>query len=433
MTSDSEFLSNAKIKRILLLLFWIIVMFSAIQNMNVILSFVKKVFDIVFPFIVGACMAFVINIPMKKIESLLFKKNPNFKGKRIISYAISLILIIGVLVLAMFVIIPELVNTIKQLGKQIPIFATQLEAILSDLAVKYPAINKVIGNVNFDTTNIVNKLLELTKGSSKFVASTVNIVSSVAHGFITFFIGFSFSIYAVLYKETLIRQIKKMLYAFFKTDVVEKLLGVGELTNRTFSNFITGQCLEACILGSMFFVTMSIIGMPYALLIAILITLTALIPIFGAFIGCAVGALLIFIKNPTHPLQAVAFIIMFLILQYIEGNFIYPHVVGNSVGLPSIWVLVAVTVGGDLMGIIGMLVFIPLCSVIYSIIRGLVNERLKQKDLKKEVFTSPYEELRQTPIPAEGMAEQPSETIVEAAEKSDEKATKASKKAKAKK
>ena len=169
------------------------------------------------------------------------------------------------------------------------------------------------------------------------------------------------------------------MYAFLPRDWTEILIALGSVAYKTFSSFLTGQCLEAIILGSMFFVVMTILRLPYALLIAVLIAFTALIPIFGAFIGCAVGALLIFMVN---PMQTLIFVVMFLVLQQIEGNFIYPHVVGNSVGLPSIWVLVAVSMGASLMGVVGMLIFIPIVSVVYALLRGIVNRRLKEKNIE---------------------------------------------------
>ena len=166
------------------------------------------------------------------------------------------------------------------------------------------------------------------------------------------------------------------MHAFLKEKWEKRCLKVCTLTSKTFSNFLTGQCLEALILGSMFFVAMSLFKMPYALLVGVLVAFTALIPIFGAFIGCVVGAFLILLVD---PLQALFFVIMFLVLQQIEGNLIYPKVVGNSVGLPSIWVLAAVTIGGSLMGVVGMLIFIPLVSVVYTLFRESVYKRLEQK------------------------------------------------------
>ena len=194
-----------------------------------------------------------------------------------------------------------------------------------------------------------------------------------------FAIGFVFSCYVLLQKEKLGRQVLKAAYAILPVKTVEYLGHVCTLASKVFSSFITGQCIEAVILGSMFFVSMTIGRFPYAMLIGVLISFTALIPVFGGIIGCWVGFFLILMVS---PLKALAFLILFLILQQIEGNLIYPHVVGNSVGLPAIWVLVAVTLGGNLMGIVGMLIFIPLVSVIYTLFKEWVSERLEQKKVK---------------------------------------------------
>nr|WP_081019380.1 AI-2E family transporter [Blautia obeum] len=209
-------------------------------------------------------------------------------------------------------------------------------------------------------------------------------LGSIASGIETFFIAFSFACYILFQKERLYIQVRKVIFAFISRQKADALLKICSLTYRTFANFLAGQCLEAIILGFMFVVTLSILKMPYALLIGILIAFTALIPIFGAFIGCAVGVFLIFMVSPK---QAVLFIIIFLLLQQIEGNLIYPHVVGGSVGLPSIWVLAAVTIGGNLMGIVGMLIFIPTVSVFYTIFREYVYLRLKKQNIKRVTRT----------------------------------------------
>jgi len=201
-----------------------------------------------------------------------------------------------------------------------------------------------------------------------------NIISGVS----TFFIAFVFSCYILMQKERLSVQVRKLMYAFIPEDWTNIFIALGSLTYKTFSSFLTGQCVEAVILGMMFFIVMSIFNFPYAMLVSVLIAFTALIPVFGAFIGCAVGTLLILLVN---PMKGLIFVVVFLVLQQIEGNFIYPHVVGNSVGLPSMWVLAAVSVGGSLFGVVGMLVFIPIVSVIYTILRGIVNRRLKEKKI----------------------------------------------------
>lgn len=214
--------------------------------------------------------------------------------------------------------------------------------------------------------------------------TTMSAVGSLVSGFATFFIAFSFACYVLFQKEKLHVQIRKIFFAFIPKQKATMFLDICSLTYRTFANFLTGQCVEAVILGSMFVITLSILKMPYALLIGVLIAFTALIPVFGAFIGCVMGCFLIFMVSAK---QAILFIIVFLILQQIEGNLIYPHVVGGSVGLPSIWVLAAVTIGGNLMGIVGMLVFIPLVSVLYTIFREFVYSRLKKRHIKSVTKT----------------------------------------------
>ena len=209
------------------------------------------------------------------------------------------------------------------------------------------------------------------------LSSTVSAAMSIISGVTTFFIGFVFAIYILLQKETLSRQFKKLMRAYLPEAVTDRTLEILHLIYETFSSFFAGQCLEAVILGTMFFIVLSIFQLPYALLIGVLIAFTALIPLFGAFIGCAIGA---FLMLMVEPLNALVFLIIFFVLQQLEGNLIYPHVVGNSVGLPSIWVLVAVTIGGSTMGIVGMLVFIPVCSVLYTLLREAVNKRLNKKN-----------------------------------------------------
>lgn len=211
--------------------------------------------------------------------------------------------------------------------------------------------------------------------------STITVARSIINGVTTFFIAFVFACYILLQKEKLNVQVRKVLYAFIPRGRAEAALEVFSLTYSTFSSFLTGQCLEAIILGTMFVIAMTLFQMPYALLVGVVISFTALIPIFGAFIGCAIGAFLIFMVD---PIKALGFIVLFLVLQQIEGNFIYPHVVGNSVGLPSIWVLAAVSLGGSLMGVVGMLIFIPIVSVVYALFREIVYLKLKQQKIDPE-------------------------------------------------
>ena len=286
--------------------------------------------------------------------------------------------IIGVIATVVLVVVPELGNTLLNLGKTIQDFIPKLQEWAIKTFEDNQEIAKWISEINFKWDEILSQGLDFLKnGASSVLGSTFEAAKSIISGVTTFFISFVFSCYILVQKEKLGEQVKKLMCAFMPEDWRNILLALGTVVNKSFTNFFTGQCLEAVILGLMFLVTMAIFGLPYALLISVLIAFTALIPIFGAFIGCAVGALLIFVVSPA---KALIFIIMFLVLQQLEGNFIYPHVVGNSVGLPSIWVLVAVSIGGSLMGLAGMLIFILISAVVYTMLRGIVNRRLGLKE-----------------------------------------------------
>ena len=263
------------------------------------------------------------------------------------------------------------------LGKTIQAFVPEAQHFLEELFTDNSEIRAWLNNLDVDLDKLLDSVIAFFRnGAGNVLNSTVYAIGSIVNGVTTFVIAFVFACYILLQKEKLGVQVKKVMHAFLKEKWEKRCLKVCTLTSKTFSNFLTGQCLEALILGSMFFVAMSLFKMPYALLVGVLVAFTALIPIFGAFIGCVVGAFLILMVD---PLQALFFVIMFLVLQQIEGNLIYPKVVGNSVGLPSIWVLAAVTIGGSLMGVVGMLIFIPLVSVVYTLFRESVYKRLEQK------------------------------------------------------
>ena len=253
-----------------------------------------------------------------------------------------------------------------------------------------PMLEKYIKEIDIDWAGVIKNMVNFAKnGIGSVFSSTFGFITSVISKVTSGFIGFVFAIYVLSQKEKLAGQGKRVLYVLFKENVASKIISVLQRTRDTFASFITGQCIEAVILGTMFFVTLSIIRFNYALLIGVLIAVTALVPIFGAFVGCAVGTFLLLVEN---PVQALWFLIIFQVLQQIEGNLIYPHVVGGSIGLPSIWVLVAVTVGGNLFGIAGMLFFIPLSSVLYSFFREFVSGREKTKSealIKEKVSDAP--------------------------------------------
>lgn len=346
------------------------------------------VFGILFPFILGGAIAFVLNVPMSFIERHLFPEERREKSKgmkklaRPVSMLIVLFAVIAVIGLVMFVVLPQLASTFAGLGKSIQAFIPQMQEWADQLFHNNDEIMNWVNSLEFDWNKIMNAVIDFFRnGAGSVLNSTLTAARSIVSGLTTFFISFVFAVYILLQKEKLSVQAKKVLFAFARKGRAEATLEVLALTYNTFSSFLTGQCVEAVILGSMFVVTMTILKLPYALLVGILIAFTALIPIFGAFIGCVVGAFLIFMVD---PVKALIFIVMFLVLQQIEGNLIYPHVVGSSVGLPSIWVLAAVTIGGNLLGIVGMLIFIPLVSVVYALFREIVYLKLKQRKISPE-------------------------------------------------
>ena len=273
---------------------------------------------------------------------------------------------------------------------------------MDSLGALLPWLGEVIADLNIDWAQLSQKALVLLRDlSGRLLSSGSGIVGDVVSGVATFVIAFIFSIYILLQKEKLARQGRQCLYALLPRKTAERAVGVFTLAEQTFSGFLSGQCLEAVILGGIFVLVLSILRMPYVLLIGVLISLTALIPVMGAFIGCAIGAVLIAISD---PVQALLFVAVFLVVRQLENNLIYPQVVGSSVGLPSIWVLAAVTVGGSLMGVAGMLAFIPLCSVAYALFRDFIKQRLKDRGIGPEVWDrralSPAAAEKPKPAPA---------------------------------
>ena len=376
-------LNKENMRKLRELILFTIIILIALWNYLLIFQAIRFVFGIVFPFLLGGAIAFVLNVPMNFLEEKLFRnrfvrdKKPFRKLARPMSLILTLIIVIGVVVLVMFVVIPELGKTLISLGRTIRLFVPEAQRFLEELFTDNSEIQNWLNGLNLDPERMIDSAMSFFQnGAGNVLNSTVSAISSIVSGVTTFVIAFVFSFYILLQKEKLSVQVQKVMHAYLSEKHVEWCMEVCSLTFRSFSSFLTGQCVEALILGTMFFIVMSIFNMPYAMLVGVLIAFTALIPIFGAFIGCVIGAFLILMVD---PLQALGFIIMFLVLQQIEGNLIYPKVVGSSVGLPSIWVLAAVTIGGSLMGVVGMLIFIPIVSVFYNLFRSSVYKRLRKK------------------------------------------------------
>lgn len=376
-------LNKENMRKLKELILFTIIILIALWNYRLLFEWAGAALRIILPFILGGGIAFILNIPMSFLEEKIFK-NRHLKEKKIarklarpVSLVLTLAIVIGVVVLVMFVVIPELTSTVLSLGKTIQTFIPEAQRFLEELFTDNKEIQAWLSNLNLDVGKLTDSVMSFFQnGAGSVLNSTMSAIGSIVSGVATFVIAFVFSCYVLLQKEKLSVQVKKVIYAFFSEKRAEWMLEVGSLASKAFSSFFTGQCVEALILGCMFFIVMSILNMPYTLLISVLIAFTALIPIFGAFIGCFIGAFLILMVD---PMQMIIFVVTFLILQQIEGNLIYPKVVGSSVGLPSIWVLAAVTIGGSLMGVVGMLIFIPITSVVYTLFRASVYKHLRKK------------------------------------------------------
>ena len=380
-------LNKENMRKIKELIVFTIVILIALWKYTLVVDFLGFILNIIFPFLLGGAIAFILNVPMSFLESKIFG-NKNIDGRpaqkfaRPCSLTLTILGVIGIIALVMFVVIPQLGSTFVGLGKTIQDFTPVAMAWIEELFHNNQEIMTLLEDFNMDWDKILDGFAAFFKnGAGSVLDTTMSAAKSIISSVTTFFIAFVFSCYILLQKEKLRVQVQKIFYAYLPKKIVEKVLDICSLTYRTFASFLAGQCVEALILGMMFLVTMWILRLPYALLVGVLIAFTALIPIFGAFIGCIVGAFLILMVN---PVKAITFVAMFLVLQQVEGNLIYPKVVGNSVGLPSIWVLAAVSIGGSLMGVVGMLVFIPLVSVVYILFRGDVYKRLEKKGIELE-------------------------------------------------
>ena len=350
------------------------------MNYRAIGAIIAFVWGILLPFVIGAIIAFIINIPMRDIEEKWFKKWKGRKFVRPVSMIVTIVLVLLVISCVIMVVVPQLGTTANQLVKAMNTSLPKLQSYAENFFSGNKEIQAQIESLDINANSVISAVTSFLKSGvgsafgSAFSAAkaALSMMASVA-------IGIVFACYILMQKENLYRQVQMLITALFPEKIRGKINYVAKKFSDTFSSFISCQCLEACILGAMFLIVLLITRLPYAFLISILIAFTALIPVVGAFIGCAVGAFLILMDSPE---KALLFIVIFLILQQIEGNLIYPKVVGGSVGLPSMWVLFAVTVGSSLMGVAGMLFFIPLTSVIYSLIKEWTYKRLKDKSVE---------------------------------------------------
>ena len=355
-----------------------VVLIFAFIHIKEIWNFLGFILKLIMPFILGIVIAFVLNILINLIETkLLNKAKMGDKSKRTISLLLSFAIVFTFIVVLLLLIIPQLKNTVELFVDNMPMYEENVKELLDKFNINPEIVMEIEEGVkNFGTVAI-----EFIKNNTDHILEvTLGVASNVISIIVNTVIALVFAIYLLVQKEKLLSQLNKVLKAYLPLNKVSKIRDIAKLSNRICANFVSGQCLEAVIIGVLCFIGMLILGIPYAATISVLIGVTALIPVYGAFIGTIFGAFLIFMVS---PIKALIFIIFIIILQQFEGNLIYPKVVGKSVGLPGIWVFVAVTIGASLAGIVGMLISVPIVSILYSILATDVNYRINAKNSKK--------------------------------------------------
>lgn len=345
---------------------------------------------VLFPFVLGFIFAFVLNLPMHFLEKLLFRGRQG-RLPRVVSFVLALVLLLGLLVLVVWLVVPQLVSTVQQLGQDMPRYLDNAQKTLQPYLEYLPQAEEWLQDLDIDWREWAGQLGQLLQsGAGNLFSSAIGVATSIVNGFVSFFVAIIFACYLLLDKEHLTAQLQGLLKAYLPEKRYTRLCQVGTLTAHTFSGFVSGQCLEALIVTLLFTLVLSVGGFSYSLLISVIIGVTSLVPMVGGFIGCLAGAFLLLVSSGFW--RALAFVIVFLVVQQIEGNLIYPHVVGSRLGLPPVWTLVAVMVGGGLAGIFGMMLFIPLFSIGYTLLHQNAKARLAKKGIP-----SPVSELEQKP------------------------------------
>lgn len=381
---------NKRFKQNLILVTVGVALFAALMNMSAVLGFLGKVFEIIFPAIVGGIIALFINVPMAGIEKRLrkiFRKRkkplPN-KFYRIFSFALTLICVALVLTLVFTLLIPELVNSVKTLYQlfeaRLPEWREKIESIDPDSEL----IDNIVGSLNLD------KIMQsLTSGFNILLDGVVKTVSSAASAAAAASFGVVIGIYLVLGKEQVCRHARTVVTAYCSPKMSEAVIGFCQRFSVSFAKFLSGQCGEAVILGILMFFAFRIFKLPYASLVGVLTAVCAIIPYVGAFISCSVSVLLVLLTDPSLVIRCL---IVYLAVQFIENQFIYPRVVGGSVGLSPLYTLIAAMIGGDLFGIIGIIFFIPLMAVVMETLKDSTEKKLKSRTAKSGENTDNQEE-----------------------------------------
>ncbi len=349
---------------------------------------IKLIIDVITPILLGFCLAYVVNLLLRPIENLWCRIWRNSKKqeriaklKRPVCVAVSFLLVLGIFFAIIFMIIPALKATILSFAEKLPQYTETIESWFHGISNFFSQYGIDMPDISFNADKVTSVVKNMINSyGNNMLDQTVNFTASIFSVAVDVVLAVVFAVYMLAQKEKLCAQTKKTIYAVLRPKRAERLINLSNLANGVFTKFATGQLVEACIICLLCLLGMVIFGMPYAGIISVLIGFTALIPVFGAFIGTAVGAFLILLES---PMMAFWFVVFIIVLQQVESNLIYPKVVGKSVGLPGIWVLAAVTIGGGLFGVLGMLFSVPVCSVLYVLFRNFVNKRTKELNIKQ--------------------------------------------------
>lgn len=382
-------LNKDNFKKLIMLIIATVFIYLGVKNIYVILKAIQHFIRFIYPFVLGGIFAFILNVPMRffeeKLRKIAKKRDWKIKKFRAVSFMLMLALVIGILIVILFLVIPELTATLKMLWENRNAYRENFVNLLASVRQHAPMLKGLVDaieKVQIDWEALGKWLLSLQGGQvGTMVSTTFDVISNVVSSVVNFLIAIVFACYVLFQKEYLSEQGKMLLYAALPEKYVTCILNLGKLIDDTYSRFIIGQCTEAMILGSMFVISMLIFRMPYAFLVGALIAVTALIPIVGTTIACVIGAILMLTVS---PMKMVFFIILFVVIQQIENHFIYPNVVGNSIGLPALWVLLALTTGAKLFGIGGLIIGIPTMTVIYVLIDQWIQSGLKKKGIAAE-------------------------------------------------
>lgn len=377
-------------KAVLRGLFLIVLFYTIVQHFSVVKNVMIACYDAISPLIYGVVIAFIVNLIVVRLEKYMTKGFfQNHTVKRTTSIVLALLILIGVITLVIFNMIPGIVDSVKQIVERTP-QAINTGIVFLEKNFGLPGEpEEYIDKIEIDD-EMINSMMGLFENKSfmdalKAGGSAVGNLFSV---FAKFFIGVFFAFYILAKKESISAWLLKFINTYFSKHVANGMEHVGKLVYNTYANFISGQCVDAIILGTLMAVCMGIMGMPYPVLIGVIIAITALVPVVGAFFGGAVGVILMIMES---PIQAVMFLILFLVLQQIDNRLIYPHIVGNAIGIPSILIFAAIIIGGEFGGVIGMFLFIPLTAVIAT----LIEEDMERRRLKKEALEQVVEELKE--------------------------------------